>query len=80
MDPKQLSHELREVKTPDLDRRRQIIGLSMVGATMGQLVSLYQTGVIDHLPDPPVPFFVPIALMLPTTPTAASIASMGQLC
>ena len=57
MDPKQLSHELREVKTPDLDRRRQIIGLSMVGATMGQLVSLYQTGVIDHLPDPPVPFF-----------------------
>ncbi|MBD2100165.1 vitamin K epoxide reductase family protein [Leptolyngbya sp. FACHB-261] len=56
MEPQQLSRELREGKTPDLERRRQIIGLSMVGATMAQLVSLYQTGVIDHLPDPPVPF------------------------
>ncbi|MBW4490395.1 MAG: hypothetical protein KME12_21665 [Trichocoleus desertorum ATA4-8-CV12] len=57
MDPKQLSHELREGQSPDLDRRRQIMGLSMVGATMAQLVSLYQTGGIDHLPDPPVPIF-----------------------
>lgn len=57
MDPQQLSRELREGNSPDLQRRRQIIGLSMVGATMGQLVSLYQTGIIKHLPDPPVSIF-----------------------
>ncbi|MBD2260097.1 vitamin K epoxide reductase family protein [Pseudanabaena sp. FACHB-2040] len=57
MDPQQLSRELREGTSPDLQRRRQIIGLSMLGATMGQLVSLYQTGIIKHLPDPPVSIF-----------------------
>lgn len=55
MDPKQLSLELREGESPDLDRRRWIIGLSMLGAGMGALVSLYQTGVIKELPDPPLP-------------------------
>jgi uncharacterized membrane protein len=29
----------------------------MVGGTMGQIVSLYQTGVIKDLPDIPLPFF-----------------------
>lgn len=57
MNPTQLSQELREGSSPDLDRRRWIIGLSMLGASMGQIVSLYQTGVIDHLPDPPVSIF-----------------------
>lgn len=57
MDPKQLSQELRQGKNPHMTRRRWIIGLSMLGGSMGQLVSLYQTGVIDHLPDPPVPIF-----------------------
>ncbi|EHC15987.1 hypothetical protein [Fischerella thermalis] len=36
-------------------RRRVIIGLSMLGDSMGQPVTLYQTGIIPHLPDPPVP-------------------------
>lgn len=57
MDPTQLSRELREGNSPDLNNRRWIIGLSMLGASMGQLVSLYQTGVIDHLPDPPISLF-----------------------
>ncbi len=57
MDPQQLSRELREGDTPDLIRRRWIISLSMVGAVMGIIVSLYQTGIIKHLPDPPLPFF-----------------------
>ena len=57
MNPTQLSRELREGNSPDLNRRRQIISLSMLGAAVGQLVSLYQTGVIDHLPDPPIPLF-----------------------
>lgn len=54
--PTQLSSELREGDTPDLNRRRWIIGLSMLGSSMAQLVSLYQTGVIRELPDPPLPF------------------------
>lgn len=56
MTPQQLSHELREEQTPDLNRRRWIIGLSMAGATIGQIVTLYQTGLIKHLPDPPLPY------------------------
>ncbi|HEU4329015.1 MAG TPA: vitamin K epoxide reductase family protein [Roseiflexaceae bacterium] len=42
--------------TPDLTRRRWIVGLSMVGAAMAQAVTLYQTGIIKHLPDPPIPY------------------------
>jgi uncharacterized membrane protein len=57
MEPQQLSRELREGNSPDLIRRRWIIGLSMVGVTMGQIVSLYQTGILDKLPDIPLPFF-----------------------
>jgi uncharacterized membrane protein len=57
MEPQQLSKELRESNNPDLVRRRWIIGLSMVGLSMGQIVSLYQTGIIDSLPDIPLPFF-----------------------
>jgi len=57
MDARQLSHELREADNADLRRRRQIIGLSLVGAAMGGIVTLYQTGIIKRLPDPPVPIF-----------------------
>jgi uncharacterized membrane protein len=57
MEPQQLSQELRQGKDPNMTRRRAIIGLSMLGGSMGQLVTLYQTGIIPHLPDPPVPIF-----------------------
>lgn len=53
MEPKQLSQELREGKNPNMSRRRAIIGLSRLGGSMGQLVTLYQTGIVGHLPDPP---------------------------
>lgn len=43
MEPKQLSQELREGKNPHMSRQRAIIGLSMFGGSMGQLVTLYQT-------------------------------------
>lgn len=56
MDPQQLSRELREGDSPDMTRRRWIIGLSMIGASVGQIVSLYQTGIIDRLPDLPIPY------------------------
>ncbi|GAB2940043.1 hypothetical protein GCM10027048_00340 [Hymenobacter coalescens] len=54
MNPTQLSRELRTAQTPDLKRRRWIIGLSLLGVAMGQIVTLYQTGIVKHLPDPPV--------------------------
>lgn len=53
MEPQQLSEELRKGKNPHMSRRRAIIGLSMLGGSMGQLVTLYQTGIVSHLPDPP---------------------------
>jgi len=53
MDPKQLSEELRKGQNPHMTRRRWIIGLSMLGGSMGQAVTLYQTGIVNHLPDPP---------------------------
>jgi hypothetical protein len=54
MDAKTLSRELRLGTGPHLARRRWVVGLSALSATMGQLVTLYQTGVLRHLPDPPV--------------------------
>jgi uncharacterized membrane protein len=40
-----------------MKRRRQIIGLSLVGMASMTAVSLLQTGLVDHLPDPPLPGF-----------------------
>lgn len=54
MNPTQLSYELRNGQSADLTRRRWIIGLSILGVAAGQIVSLYQTGIIKHLPDPPI--------------------------
>ncbi len=53
MDPKQLSEDLRQGKNFHMTRRRWIIGLSMLGGPMGQAVTLYQTGIVNHLPNPP---------------------------
>lgn len=44
-------------KTPDLKRRRAIFALSMAGVCIAQIVSLYQVGIIKHLPDPPLDVF-----------------------
>ena len=53
MDPTTLSRQLRTGDTDDLKRRRALVALSNVGALAGVVVSLYQTGVIRHLPDLP---------------------------
>ena len=55
MTPRQLSHELREETSPDLRRRRWVIGLSLLGVAAAKVVSAYQTGLIRRLPDPPLP-------------------------
>ncbi|MBD1915237.1 MULTISPECIES: vitamin K epoxide reductase family protein [Cyanophyceae] len=57
MNPTQLSNELRNGSSPDLERRRQIIGLSMLGAAIGEVITLYQTGVVKELPSLPGSFF-----------------------
>ncbi len=55
--PAQLRDELQHGDDEDLRRRRAIIGLSFVGMGALGVASLFQTGVIKHLPDPPIPGF-----------------------
>lgn len=52
--PAVLSHELRLGTGPDLRRRRWILGLSLFGTLMAQVVLLFQMGLLRRLPDPPV--------------------------
>lgn len=52
--PAELSRDLRLRTDPDLRRRRWMVGLSLFGVAIGQVVALYQTGIIRRLPDPPV--------------------------
>lgn len=53
IDLDQLRRDLREDRSGEMRRRRGIIGLSLTGMAAMTAVSLLQTGVIDHLPDPP---------------------------
>ena len=55
--PGQLSRYLRTATDADLRRRRWVLGLSLLGVTMGQVVGAYQTGLLRHLPDPPLDVF-----------------------
>lgn len=56
-EPRQLRRELQQGTSPDLRRRRAIIGLSLFGLANMAAVSLLQTGVVKHLPDPPLDSF-----------------------
>ena len=51
--PSELSRELRLGQVPDLRRQRWLVGFSFVGVAIGQVVGLYQTGILRRLPDPP---------------------------
>jgi uncharacterized membrane protein len=55
--PQQLRRELQHANTTDLRFRRLIIGMSMIGMASMAAVSLLQTGIMRHLPDPPLPSF-----------------------
>lgn len=57
MKPTELSRQLREGQSPELNNRRWIVGLSLLGVGMAQIVSLYQVGIVKHLPDPPLDVF-----------------------
>src|SRR5215207_1738794 len=49
--------ELLDGNSVELRRRRAIIGLSLVGLGIAAAASLLQTGMIRHLPDPPIENF-----------------------
>jgi uncharacterized membrane protein len=55
MKPEELSEQLRHDDGDDLRRRRGIVGLSLVAIGSMGLISLYQMGIIKHLPEPPLP-------------------------
>lgn len=57
MTPENLSQSLRQDEGPFLARRRAIVALSLGAMGSLSVVALYQMGVIDHLPDPPLPGF-----------------------
>jgi len=50
-----LGLELREDRSAEMQRRRWVVGLSMLGVTLAQLMALQQTGVVKRLPDLPLP-------------------------
>ncbi len=54
MQTQQLMEELTQADGADLDRRRDVILLSLAGMAAMTPVVLLQTGVVKHLPDPPV--------------------------
>jgi hypothetical protein len=55
--PRVLSRHLRRKSTPNLRRRRGIVGLAFTAAASMGLIGLYQVGILRHLPEPPLPFF-----------------------
>ncbi len=57
VDRQQLSRELQEGTSDDLRRRRAIIAVSLAGMASMSAVSLYQAGMLKHLPDLPLPGF-----------------------
>ena len=52
--PQELRQDLQEGDTPDLRRRRGVIGLSLLSMASMAAVSLLQTSIVKHLPDPPL--------------------------
>ncbi|HEX2226248.1 MAG TPA: vitamin K epoxide reductase family protein [Candidatus Binatia bacterium] len=53
-EPQRLRYELQQEESLDLSRRRGVIALSLVGMASMTAVTLLQTSIVKHLPDPPV--------------------------
>ena len=54
---RELRRDLQRGNTPQLNLRRAVIGASVVGAASMVPVTLLQTGIVHHLPDPPIKGF-----------------------
>lgn len=52
-----LKSELRHSNEPESQRRRAIIEVSLGGIAAMAAVTALQTGIVKHLPDPPLPGF-----------------------
>jgi hypothetical protein len=57
MKPEELSEQLRKGMGGFLKQRREIAGLALGAAGAMSLIALYQLGLIEQLPDPPLPYF-----------------------
>ncbi len=57
MTPNDLSTSLRQGAGGYLARRRGVVGASLAAMGAMSLITLYQMGLIAHLPDPPLPGF-----------------------
>ena len=57
MHAKKIKSELRKADNPALDKKRKIVLLSAIGLVDFSLISLYQTGIIQKLPDLPGKIF-----------------------
>ena len=53
--PAELSQQLRHGTGDYMAQRRGIVSLSMVAVGSMGLITLYQMGIIKHLPEPPLP-------------------------
>lgn len=53
--PAQISHDLRKHRSAEMSRRRGVVGLALLGAGAMAVVSMYQTGLIRSIPEPPLP-------------------------
>jgi uncharacterized membrane protein len=52
--PEELCEELQHDESGDMQRRRAIAGVSLLGSVAMGAVTLLQMGMVRHLPDPPV--------------------------
>src|SRR5919109_300452 len=55
--PAVLRHDLRETNEPGILLRRAIVGSSLVGIACMAITTLFQTGMVKHLADPPIEDF-----------------------
>jgi len=53
----QISRDLRTGTDRGLGRRRGVVGLSLIASGSMMIVAAYQTGLIRHLPEPPLRAF-----------------------
>lgn len=57
MRPAELSRQLRRGRGTFLTLRRAVVGLSLIAEGALAIISLYQMGLIKHVPEPPLPHF-----------------------
>lgn len=57
MDVEAIRNSLLNDDSEDMNRRRKVLALSAAGLVDFSIISMYQTGIIKHMPDIPHPLF-----------------------